>query len=167
MTSDERAWIESQPVRCTVSPCGSNPAPAGTPLQVYRDEHAGFVAATARAAGWLELATGYDFLCPAHAFMAPQFERSRERRRRIAQIDDPKEAALALIDWYVLRGDTPDDLARSHMGQSCAGYAADIRYHKVVVESCGGRTGPWTFSLDALYREIAASVTGGQQLALF
>lgn len=80
-----------------------------------------------------------------------------------------KDIAVNLIKYYVLRGDTIEDLRKSYMGQGCSEYNVAIhgnawndkdelihegKSNDIVVSKINGKNCCYVFRLDELYNEI-------------
>lgn len=71
----------------------------------------------------------------------------------------PKQVAINLIEYYVLRGDSYQSLKSGQQGTWCSDYHCGIYKDKIVVSEIKGVECNYVFSLRKIYDEIKA----GQQ----
>lgn len=67
---------------------------------------------------------------------------------------EAKDVAKELIRAYVMRGDSLESIASSHMGQYGSGSGAQIRKRKIEVEKVKGHRVNYSFSLPSIYVEL-------------
>jgi hypothetical protein len=66
----------------------------------------------------------------------------------------PFEAAVQLIEPYVVRGDDPRDIQRSFMGAYCGTWGAEVRGNKIRVRRVDGKECDVAVSFREIYQFI-------------